>query len=220
MKPLLSFTMLVITLSVWAQSKKEAAFIPKGYVLFEKIYGDLNNDHLTDCILIIKATDKTQIVTNDYDQIVDRNRRGLIVLLNQKGNYQAALKNYNCFASENEDGGVYMPPELSLEIKKGKLYIHYGHGRYGYWRYTFKFNHSDFDLIGYDAGYRSSFESDYVTFDETSINFITKKKQIKKVIKVSPNGKESYKETWKSINPGNPIKLSTIKDFEELDINS
>ena len=30
-------------------------FIPMGYKLFDKIYGDLNQDGTTDCVLIIKA---------------------------------------------------------------------------------------------------------------------------------------------------------------------
>jgi hypothetical protein len=141
------------------------------------------------------------------------------VLLNRKGKYEIAVKNYNCFSSENEDGGVYMPPDLSVEIKKNNLCVHYGHGRYGYWRYTFRFQNSDFELIGYDSGDRSSFESDYVTFDETSMNFITKKELVKKVIKVNTDGKEVFKETWKNINISTFIKLSKIKDFDELDMD-
>jgi hypothetical protein len=222
MKQLLSFIFAILTITAFGQVKQKenlSAFLPKGYVIFEKIYGDLNKDNLKDCILIIKATDKTKIVIDDYEKKVDRNRRGLIVLLNRKGKYEIAVKNYNCFSSENEDGGVYMPPDLSVEIKKNNLCVHYGHGRYGYWRYTFRFQNSDFELIGYDSGDRSSFESDYVTFDETSMNFITKKELVKKVIKVNTDGKEVFKETWKNINISTFIKLSKIKDFDELDMD-
>ena len=45
--------------------------------------------------------------------------------------YVLATKNYDCFSSENEDGGVYFAPELDISIEKGNLYVHYGHGRYG-----------------------------------------------------------------------------------------
>lgn len=222
MKQLLSLIFAILTITAFGQVKQKenfSAFLPKGYVIFEKIYGDLNKDNFKDCILIIKATDKTKIVIDDYEKKVDRNRRGLIVLFNRKGKYEIAVKNYKCFSSENEDGGVYMPPDLSVEIKKSNLCIHYGHGRYGYWRYTFRFQNSDFELIGYDSGDRSSFESDYVTFDETSMNFITKKKLEKEVIKVDTDGKEDYKETWKNINLSTVIGLSKIKDFDELDMD-
>lgn len=222
MKQLLSFLFTLITIVVFGQIKQKenfSAFLPKGYVIFEKIYGDLNKDNVKDCILIIKATDKTKIVINNNKDKVDRNRRGLIVLFNKKGKYEIAVKNYKCFSSENEDGGVYMPPELLVEIKKNNLCVHYAHGRYGYWRYTFRFQNSDFELIGYDSGDRSSFVSDYVTFDETSINFITKKRLVKKVIKVNTNGKEVYKETSRKIKLSTFNKLSKIKDFDELDMD-
>ena len=38
--------------------------------------------------------------------------------------------------SLNEDGGVYYPPELAVEIKIAELKFLYGHGRYGYWEYV------------------------------------------------------------------------------------
>ena len=129
---ILPFFILTI-LNCKAQDKQPSDFIPKGYVEFEKYFGDLNKDGLKDCVLIIKKTDSTHIVTNHSGQNVDRNRRGIVVLFKNTNGYQLADKNYNCFSSENEDGGVYFPPDLWIEIKNEKLYVHYGHGRYGYW---------------------------------------------------------------------------------------
>ena len=34
---------------------KVSDFLPEGYVVYEKIYGDLNNDGLDDCVVIIKG---------------------------------------------------------------------------------------------------------------------------------------------------------------------
>lgn len=221
MKKLLAFFLVIFTTTIFGQierKKNPVDFLPKGYVVFEKINGDLNKDGIEDCVLIIKATDKNQIITDEYRGLLDQNRRGIIVLLNKNESYELILKNYNCFSSENEDGGVYFAPELSVEIKNEKLYIHYGHGRYGYWKYTFRFLNSDFELIGYDTAYRSNFDSDYVTFDEESINFLSKKKLIKEVIKVNTDGKETYKETWENLILNGFIKLSEIKDFEEIEI--
>ena len=108
-------------------------FIPKGYKLFEKVYGDLNKDGLMDCVLIIKATRKDSFVKDRDGHKVDRNRRGIIILFTHGNGYKLALKNESCFSSENEDGGCYDPPELNVSIKDSKLYLHYNYGRYGFW---------------------------------------------------------------------------------------
>ena len=50
------------------QENKPTDFIPKGYVEFEKHFGDLNKDGLEDCVLIIKKTDATNIVINQFDK--------------------------------------------------------------------------------------------------------------------------------------------------------
>jgi len=126
--------------------------------------------------------------------------------------YELALKNIDCFASENEDGGVYFAPELSLEINKGNLYVNYGHGRYGYWKYTFRYRNSDFYLIGYD-----NVEGGAVIERETSINFLSKKKQVK--VNTNENaqgGDEVFKETWTNITVTKLLKLREIKDFNNV----
>ena len=206
---------LLTVLGCKAQDKEPSDFIPKGYALFEKYFGDLNKDGLDDCVLIIKKTDTTNIVTNRFDKKVDRNRRGIVVLFKKEKGYELADKNYSCFSSENEDGGVYFPPELWIKIENEKLYIHYGHGRYGYWKYTFRYQNSNFELIGYD----SSSNRGPVTNTETSINFLTKKKLIKEnTNENAEGGDETFKETWNKIKIENLIKLSEIKDFDELDM--
>ena len=190
-------------------------FLPKGYVIFEKINGDLNKDGTEDLVIIVKGTNKENIVINQFDEKVDRNRRGIIVLFNKKDHYESVLKNYDCFSSENEDGGVYFPPELSIEIKNDNLYAHYAHGRYGYWRFTFRYQNSDFELIGYDESNGGA-----VIESEKSINFLTKKKQVK--VNTNENaegGDEVFKETWGKIIVNRLIKLSEIKDFYELDMS-
>ncbi len=198
-----------------ADQQRITDFIPKGYKLFEKISGDLNKDGLEDCVLIIKATRKDGFVKNSFDKVVDRNRRGIIILFTEKNGYKLASKNYNCFSSENEDGGVYFAPYLSIDIRNSKLFVHYAHGRYGYWEYCFRYQDSDFMLIGYE-----SFGSQGPTvLGKVSINFLTgvrydddnvnkydddtEEKFVRKVIKLK---KEPLK------------KLSEIDDFDELEI--
>lgn len=117
---ILSFFLLT-GLGCIAQDKEPSDFIPKGYVEHEKYLGDLNDDGQKDCVLIIKKTDPTGIVTNRFDEEVDRNRRGIVVLFKNEKGYELIDKNVQCFSSENEDGGVYYPPELSIKIDKEKL---------------------------------------------------------------------------------------------------
>jgi hypothetical protein len=197
------------------QKKNPNDFLPKGFVIFEKINGDLNKDGIEDCVLIIKGTDPKQIITDEERGKLDRNRRGIIVLFDKKDHFELVVKNENCFSSENEDGGVYAAPELSVEIKKGNLYINYAHGRYGHQQYNFRYQKSDFELIGYESSSGGA-----VIDRETSINFLTKKK----LERVNTNenakgGDEVFKETWKEIKVNRPIKLSEIEDFDKLDVS-
>ncbi|MEL6846126.1 MAG: hypothetical protein AAFP02_23205, partial [Bacteroidota bacterium] len=188
-----------------------------GYVVREKIYGDLNKDGEEDCILLIKGTDAANWVVNRFDEKVDRNRRGLVVLFKKKNAYQLAAENRDCFLSENEDGGVYFPPELSLETKNGNLLIHYGHGRYGTWQYLFRYQEDQFKLIGYDSS------SNYgpIINTQTSINFLTQRKLIRENTneEAQGNGDEVFKETWSDLPQQTLISLSKIKNFEALDLS-
>jgi hypothetical protein len=188
-------------------------FIPKGFVLSSTSIGDLNKDGVDDKVLLVKGTDKGAFVKNEYGELVDRNRRGLVILFKKGDLYELVLKNANCFSSENEDGGVYYAPELSLEIGKGNLYVNYAHGRYGYWKYTFRYRKGDFYLIGYDNS-----EGGAAVEKETSINFLSKKKQVK--VNTNENaqgGDEVFKETWTNITVTKLLKLREIKDFENFE---
>jgi hypothetical protein len=225
-------TLLLISWSIFVfgqvqENKSPSDFIPKGYVIhkyeggissrgWNEIKGDLNNDGLEDIVLIIKGTDKSKIIKDENRGELDRNRRGILVLLNKGNSYVLASKNYNCFSSENEDGGVYFAPELEVEIKKGNLYISYGHGRYGNWSYTFRYKNGNFEIIGYDS-YSSRGP---VPQSQVSINFLTKKKltmdNLNKNDEDDSNVK--YKDTWEKIISKKLIKLSEIKDFDELDL--
>lgn len=191
-----------------------ADFVPAGYKIFQKIYGDLNKDGLEDCVVIVKGINKENVITDEYRGKLDRNRRGIIVLLKEKDNYVLGVKNHDCFSSENEDGGVYFPPELDVSIEKGKLYVHYGHGRYGYWEYTFRAKNDDLELIGYDVS-----NGGVVTSSETSINFLTKKKLTKtNTNENAEGGDEVFEETKEDVKINKLIKLSEIKDFDEFEI--
>lgn len=193
-----------------AQTSDFLDFIPKNYHFFDAITGDLNKDGKEDIVLIIKGMDRNAIVKNDFEKIVDRNRRGIIVLLKTENGYQKLVENRSCFSSENEDGGVYFAPELSAEIKKNSLFLNYGHGR---WYYQFRISGDDMQLIGYE---RESLISG-VLQNITSVNFLTQKKLYRENInKDDGDKKEILKDTWSAYPVKNPILLSKIEDFDEL----
>lgn len=201
-----------------ADARKEPAeFVPKGFSVFEKAYGDLNKDGEEDCILIIKKIDKENIITDEHRGKLDRNRRGIIALFKTKEGYELASKNNNCFSSENEEGGAYYAPELMVYAEKGNLNIHYAHGRYGYWKYIFRYQNSDFELIGYE----DSSNTGPTVNSTTSINFSTKKKLTK--INTNENaesGDEVFESTWTAVTMPKLLRLSEIKDFDELELSS
>ena len=204
-----------------ADKQRITDFIPKGYKLFEKISGDLNKDGLDDCVLIIKATRKDGFERDYEGKLIDRNRRGIIVLFSEEKGYKVAVKNYNCFSSENEDGGNYFSPELGVIIKDSKLYLHYYHGRYGYWEYCFRYQNSDFMLIGYEA----SHDRGPVALFTTSINFLTGVEYDDENINADkfdadsdddPVADEVFKRTVVKLKKKPLMKLSEIEDFDEL----
>ena len=216
MKKILSIVLMTFALSVYGQEAHIdtlTQFLPEGYVILEKTFGDLNKDGVDDCVLVIKGTDSNNIIDDENRGKLDRNRRGIIVLINTYEKYELSVANYACFSSGQEDGSIYFPPDLSINIKNGNLLVYYGHGRYGFWQYTFRKQNSDFELIGYDQ----SSNRGPVTNSVKSINFLTRKKQVK-VNTYQNEMEEVFKETWTTIEVKRLIKLSEIKDFDELDM--
>ncbi|MGY6522844.1 MAG: hypothetical protein ACXIUD_14010 [Mongoliitalea sp.] len=219
MNGILSMSLLLLLLtSAYAQvnpSEKPDEFLPKSFVVVEELRGDLTKDHLEDVVYIIQGTDEKLFVEDESRGTLNHNPRGIVIRIQKKGTYELALENYTCFPSDNEDGGVYYAPDLSFKIAKGNLYVIFDHGRYGSSKYTFRYQHSDFELIGYDQ----SDNFGPVVAREISINFMTRKKLERENTFENKEGEdEIFKETWKTIKVDRLIKLSEIKDFRELDL--
>lgn len=206
--------MPVLEKSKVVEIDNSADFIPDNYIQFDKTLGDLNKDGLDDCVLIIKKTDKAAIEKDDEGKEIDRNRRGIVILISNGKQYEKCLENLDCFSSENEDGGGYYAPELYIDIQKGNLFIGYAHGRYGYWTHTFRKKENDFELIGYDA----SENRGPIVMHEISINYLTGKK----IEKTNTNeeaeeeGQEKFKSSTTKLKSSKPYYLSAIKDFDSF----
>lgn len=188
--------------------------IPKGYIVFDSIRGDLNGDGQNDRVYIVKGTDPKNWEMNQFDEKVDRNRRGILVYVTNDNGLQLVTENLDCFSSENEDGGVYFPPELTVEIKKGKLFVNYGHGRYGYWSYNFRYQEGKMKLIGFDR----SENMGPIVHHSSSYNFLSGKKLEKENINFYSDNPENevFKETWSDLPKKQLISLSSIEDFDGL----
>lgn len=225
-KSILLITSLIISPLVFSQTQRTAAqvkfnqekaeykrYIPEKYDFVEAIKGDLNKDGISDTVLIVKATDPKAWVVHEFQGELDRNRRGIVVLFNQNGTYKKAVQNLSIFSSENEDGGVYFPPELWIEIKNNRLNIHYGHGRYGYWNYSFRHEANDFRLIGYD----SASHMGPLLRSDTSVNLLTGKKRDRENLSQDEEQDPKFKESWTQVHYP-PLYLSKIKDIDELDL--
>ena len=191
-----------------------ASLVPSGFVVTGEIRGDLNRDGEEDRVLIVKGTRKEAFFRHDQRGLLDRNRRGIIIAFGNRGSYELALSNLDCFSSENEDGGVYFAPELSADIRRGTLVVHYAHGRYGYWNYTFRHQNGDFELIGHDR----SENRGPVVQRTVSMNFTTRKMRIRENLdaQAEDGGKERFKETWRAFAVPQRILLRTISDFDDL----
>ncbi len=240
----LMLLLLVLTGSIFGQveQKQETTnFLPEGFVIYKEIQGDLNGDDVDDHVVIVKGTEKEKIVINRFDKEVDRNRRGILIYLTEIDKNNLVVENLQCFLSENEDGGAYYAPQLSMEIKEGKLYVDYEHGRYGYWSFIFQYRNSDFELVEYDGNYSSHVIPEEANFDHININFLNKELsifelseigeteqspenyfEIKETIKVeeAPNGEEiTYKTISKKmlIDADVLMKLSEIDCFGDLE---
>lgn len=197
--------------------------VPKGYVVYEEIYADVDKDNQDDCILIIKGADFKNVAYAEYRNcFLDRNRRGIIIGLKRGDHYKPVVKNYSCFSSENEDGGVYYAPELYLEVNaKKNLIIGYAHGRYGYWRYMFRYQNNRFEMIGYEEESNRGPQ----TLSKMSINFSTKKMCTSTNLSQNEdyedkNYVERWENTWEDLNNIDLIDLQNIQDFDNISFDA
>ena len=88
-------------------------FVPKGYTLFQQYKGDLNKDGKPDVVLMIKGTEESKWVDDENRGRLDRNRRGLIILLKRKNGYEQILGTTLVFLPKTRTEAFMMHPNLS-----------------------------------------------------------------------------------------------------------
>ena len=170
-------------------------FVLSGYAVTEEILGDLNGDGVNDAVLITR------------DERRDASRHsgisGLFVLLRKGKTYELAVAKPRIVECPANAACT-----LSTEIKDGKLYILCDFGEYGSRKYTFRHHDNRFELIGFDADYRFSGKLE----EEVSINFLTKRKQIK-LYEQANNRPRMKEERWVDILVETLPNLADMEDF-------
>ncbi len=161
-------------------------FIPEGWKILLDERGDLNHDGMDDLVLVIEDTNPENFKPNDGLDVdtLNLNPRMLLVLLKTDTGYTLGGKNTIGFipSQNTEDSPCLADPLMEsggIEISNGSLKIFFN-----YWLscgsyyvnqagYTFRYQKSRFELIGFDHNeyHRASGDEHGI-----SINFSTGRK--------------------------------------------
>jgi|GEM_PF-140378 len=184
--------------------------IPSGWNVLSHIYGDLNNDGVTDLVFVIQSTNSDYFEESDDFGTVDLNPRVLgIYFGNERGSYNKHLLSDQFIVLR--DSPTMDEPLDELQITdSGVLKIGF---RFWYsagtwftsrYTYTFRFQNNQFELIGYDSysGHRASGET-----TEYSVNFSTGKMNI---IKGNFSSDEPESSVWRT------FELENLKSLESF----
>lgn len=114
---------------------------------------DVNEDGLTDYLLNVKGTDSSnwEPYLFNEDSLVDRNKRGFILVINRGDYFETDIRNYDCFPSENDR--LNYPKEFDIWASKNSLLIEYWQVRYGSWKYEFIYRSGNYVLISFNRHY-------------------------------------------------------------------
>ncbi|MDR2694579.1 MAG: hypothetical protein LBB74_10260 [Chitinispirillales bacterium] len=207
-----------------AAGENISKLVPAGYSIEMEARGDLNGDGADDLVLMVKGTDKDNVVTarEDYGPR-DVNAYGVMIFFNDGGGYRFAAENRKFLGPNVSDCETCASSEFSCEIKKGNLYINFSH--YGRFtekekKLTFRYKNSEFELVGYDVIMDGNKESR----EETSVNLSTKKKLVKTCVSVvdeeycemcTPRCK--FKEKWGDVSINGPVLLRKLAALNDVD---
>lgn len=179
--------LLLFIISIAHAQKPLESYIPNGWKLLATAKGDLNNDGKDDTAIVIENTSRNNFIENPEGlgaKVLNTNPRHLLILFAQDNGYILTLTNKEFIPTEHDaESPCYADPfwggEESFFIKKQVLNICFGHwSSCGGWdagsaTYKFRYQQSDFILIGYDyfSIHRAGGDK-----HEESINFLTRKK--------------------------------------------
>jgi hypothetical protein len=118
--------------------------VPAGFEILEEALGDLDKDGIAEKVVVCNTADTTE------NGIV----RELRVLKLVNNNWKVWKKSSNAVLKSGE-GGMMGNPFEGIEIDKGVLVISFSGGSSWKWSYKdkYRFQHGNFELIGYSGVY-------------------------------------------------------------------
>jgi hypothetical protein len=195
------------------QGQTISDFIPNGWILRDSAIGDLNNDLNEDAALVFQFKDSITLINNEHgssDTVITQPRI-LALLFWDNSTNGFLLKEQNNKFILNHDNPNMDDPFEGIEIEKGILIINFRIWySWGSWwtsndSYKFRFQNSDFALIGFESNsfHRASGDS-----KSYSINFLTKKYSI--------TSGENTDDNYKSKTEWKTFKLPVLKTIRTL----
>ncbi|MFC6267397.1 hypothetical protein [Frigoriflavimonas asaccharolytica] len=119
-------------------SENYEMFIPDGYDLLAKAEGDINNDGISDLVMVVKSQQEKA------DEMPGEDVSGRILILltkDSKGMYSRAGENTNAILAKNEGGAASDDPFEGIEITPGKFNITHMGGAAERWSYEHVFTY-------------------------------------------------------------------------------
>lgn len=185
-----------------------ADFIPTGWSMLDSAVGDLNKDGRPDVALVLQRIDSILLI-NDLDDTVLTQPRMLVILFKGKERGYLRAAQSNTFILKH-DNAMMEDPYGDIVIDRGVLKMDFiQFYNMGSWytsshSYKFRFNGTDFQLIGADT---YSLHRASLDFESFSYNFLTKKM-------ITTRGNEekgSRKTSTKTLKLGSLKTLTTFK---------
>ena len=187
-------------------------FIPENWILIDTAYGDLNKDNVSDVAIVVRNTDKKNIILNDGDS-VNNNPYSLIILFKDQSTntYKQTIKNDKFIP--HDDAIPKHGPFSAITVVNGNLRIELatvfdvGTHYFSSVNYLFRHQDNDFALIGAETSFTN--KADGKT-EDYSINFLTKKYSITNSNAFDENQKATTE--WKTFELDKLKTLSTIDE--------
>ncbi|NJO13961.1 MAG: hypothetical protein HC870_01840 [Rhizobiales bacterium] len=161
---------------------RDIDFVPRGWRLYDKAEGDLDNDGQSDAVLIIQKNDPSLMVENPdglgMDWFDANPRMVLVALQDEAGQYRLVAR--NGMIVPDHDSPTIDDPFQDLRIENGSVHLDLAFfASAGSWsmfsrRFQFRWDGKAMALIGFESNHvhRGSGE-----MQQTSVNYLTGKRK-------------------------------------------
>lgn len=189
---------------------RATGFVPKNWTLIDHESGDLNGDGKTDLVILIRMTDRKNLVPLPYStngEIFDTNPYMLVVAFAEpESGFRLAASNHRLFHRPDVPFSGDAPPDSNtLRIDRGSLVVFFEYLR-DHESFRFRWQDGNFALIGYDSGGASG-----SCVETISINFLTKVARWTNAPISRDGGAVSR------IHGIKPVKLPNLQEFDMSD---